>query len=129
MNDDVSRDTGAPRRTPRGVSSVKTGQLLATAFTALFILIGIGVTSGPDEDSAEVVTLFVLFGYAVACVLVAWWRPAIGALSLAVAGVALAVFFAGVGGDDRVLLALIFGGPYLLSAILLWYGMSRLSRA
>jgi len=127
MNDDVSRDTGARRRTPRGVSSVKTGQLLATAFTALFILIGL--SSGLDEDSAEVVTLFVLFGLAVACVLVAWWRPAIGALSLALAGVALAVFFAVVGAHDRVLLALIFGGPYLLCALLLWYGMSRLSRA
>src|SRR3972149_9954246 len=110
MNDDVSRDTGARRRTPRGVSSVKTGQLLATAFTALFILRGL--TSGLDEDSAEVVTLFVLFGYAVACVLVAWWRPAIGALSVAVAGVALAVFFASVGGGGRGVVApLLRGGP------------------
>jgi hypothetical protein len=127
MNDDVTRDTGATRRTPRGASSVKTGQLLATAFTALFILRGL--TSGLDEGSTEIVTLFVLFGYAVACVLVAWWRPAIGALSLAIAGVALTVFFAGAGGDDRVLLALIFGGPYLLSALLLWFGSARLARA
>ncbi len=49
--------------------------------------------------------------------------------ALALAGIALAVFFAIVGGDDRVLLALIFGGPYLLAALLLWFGASRLARA
>jgi Flp pilus assembly protein TadB len=99
---------------------------LASAVTALFIFVGLN--SGLHEESVEVITLFVLFGVAVASVLVAWWKMGLGARALALAGIALAVFFAVVGGDDRVMLALIFGGPYLLSALLLWFGAARLAR-
>ncbi len=102
-------------------------RLLATVVTGLFVVIGLITTI--DEATAEVIVLFVLFGVAVVCVAVAWWSAAIGARALALAGIALAVFFAIVGGDDRVLLALMFGGPYLLSALLLWFGASRLARA
>jgi len=99
---------------------------LATAMTAFFIVIGLNTV---DETTAEVMALFVLFGVAVVCVLVAWWSAGLGARALALAGIALALFFAIVGGDDRVLLALIFGSPYLLAALLLWFGASRLARA
>lgn len=98
---------------------------MATAVTALFIAIGLG--SSLHEDSAEVIALFVLFGVAVVSVLVAWWNAGRGALALALAGIALAVFFMAVGGDDRAVLALLFGGPYLLSALLLAFGARRLS--
>ncbi|MEE8347376.1 MAG: hypothetical protein V3S20_08520, partial [Dehalococcoidia bacterium] len=90
MSDDVTRDSVGPRRTPRGVPSVKAAQMLATVITALFVLVGL--TSGLHKGSAEVITLFVLIGVAVACVTVAWWRAAIGALSLTLAGVAMATF-------------------------------------
>jgi len=100
---------------------------LATAVTGLFIVIGL--ITFLDEHAAKVIALLVLFGVAVACVLVAWWQAGLGARALALAGIALVVFFAIVGGDDRVLLALIFGGPYLLSALLLWFGASRLAKA
>ncbi|KKK71066.1 hypothetical protein LCGC14_2917700, partial [marine sediment metagenome] len=63
-----------------------------------------------------------------ACVLVAWLNAGLGARALALAGIALAVFFAIIGGDDRVLLALVFGSPYLASALVLWFGASRLAR-
>ena len=127
MSEDAGRETVAPHRTPRGLPSVVAARVTATAVTVLFIVIGLSTTL--DEATAEVIALFVLFGVAVVCVLVAWWSAGLGALALALAGIALAVFFAIVGGDDRVLLALIFGGPYLLSALLLWFGASRLARA
>ena len=101
--------------------------MLATAVTGLFIVIGL--IAFLDEPAVKVIALLILLGVAVACVLVAWRHAGLGALALALVGVALAVFFAIVGGDDRVLLALIFGGPYLLSAFLLWFGASRLARA
>jgi hypothetical protein len=100
---------------------------MATAVTGLFVVIG--VNSNLDEATAEVVALFVLIGVAVFCVIVAWLSAGLGSRALTLAGIALAVFFAVVGGDDRVLLALVFGGPYLLSALLLWFGASRLARA
>ncbi len=102
-------------------------RLLATVVTGLFIVIGLSASL--DEQAAEIIVLFVLIGVAVVCVLLAWWSVALGARALAIAGIALAVFFAIVGGDDRVPLALMFGGPYLLSALLLWFGASRLARA
>jgi hypothetical protein len=102
-------------------------RVLATAVTGLFVVISLIMTL--DEAAAEVIALFVLIGVAVVCVLVAWLSARLGSRALALAGIALAVFFAITGGDDRVLLALIFGGPYLLSALLLWFGASRLARA
>ena len=127
MSADVTQETVAPRRTPRGRPSVIAARVLATAVTGLFVVIGLITTL--DEAAAEVIALFVLFSVAVACVLVAWLSARLGTRALALAGIALAVFFAIVGGDDRVLLALIFGGPYLLAALLLWFGASRLARA
>ncbi len=100
---------------------------LATAVTGLFIVMG--VITGLNEPAAEVIVLFVLFGGAVACVLLAWLHAGLGARALALAGIALVVFFTVAGGDDRALLALIFGAPYLLAALLLWFGASRLARA
>ena len=126
MSEDAGQETVAPRRTPRGRPSVVAARTLATAMTAFFIVIGLNTV---DETTAEVMALFVLFGVAVVCVLVAWWSAGLGARALALAGIALALFFAIVGGDDRVLLALIFGSPYLLAALLLWFGASRLARA
>jgi hypothetical protein len=127
MSEDAGQETVAARRTPRGRPSVMAARALATAVTGLFIVIGL--ITFLDEHAAKVIALLVLFGVAVACVLVAWWQAGLGARALALAGIALVVFFAIVGGDDRVLLALIFGGPYLLSAVLLWFGASRLARA
>ena len=127
MSEDVTQETVAPRRTPRGRPSVMAARVLATAVTGLFVVIGLNRTL--DEATAEVIALFVLIGVAVVCVLVAWLSAGLGSRALALAGIALAVFFAIAGDDDRVLLALIFGGPYLLSALLLWFGASRLARA
>ncbi|TET95622.1 MAG: hypothetical protein E3J29_06560 [Dehalococcoidia bacterium] len=127
MSEDAGQETVPARRTPRGRPSVMAARMLATVVTGLFIVIGL--ITFLDEATAEVIALFVLIGVAVACVLVAWWQAGLGSRALALAGIALAVFFAIVGGDDRVLLALIFGGPYLLSALLLWFGASRLARA
>lgn len=127
MSEDVRNETVAARRIPRGQPSVMAARMLATAVTGLFIIIGL--IAFLDEPAAKLTTLLILLGAAVACVLVAWWQAGLGARVLALAGIALAVFFAVVGGDDRVLLALIFGGPYLLSAFLLWFGASRLARA
>ena len=127
MSDDGGHGTVAGRRTPRGRPSIVAAPLLATAVTVFFIVFGL--ITGPDEQTAEVIVLFVLFGVAVACVLVAWWSAGLGTWALALAGIALAVFFVIVGGDNRALLALIFGGPYLLSAVLLWFGASLLARA
>ena len=112
---------------PRGRPSIVAARLLATAVTAFFIVFGL--ITGPDEQTAEVIVLFVLFGVAVTCVLAAWWSTGLGTWALALAGIALAVFFVIVGGDNRALLALIFGGPYLLSAVLLWFGAALLARA
>lgn len=127
MSEDVRNETVAARRIPRGRPSVMAARMLATAVTGLFIITGL--IAFLDEPAAKVTALLVLFGVAVACVLVAWWHAGLGALALALAGIALAVFFAVVGGDERALLATIFGGPYLLSAVLLWFGASRLARA
>jgi len=127
MSDDAGHETVAPRRTPRGRPSVMAARVLATAVTVLFLVIGL--STGLDERAAEVIVLFVLFGVAVTCVLVAWWNAGIGVWALALAGIALAVFFAIVGGDDKALLALIFGSPYLLCAVLLWFGASLLARS
>ena len=127
MSDDGGHETVGGRRTPRGRPSVVAARLLATAVTAFFIVIGL--STGLDEQTAEVIVLLVLFGVAVACVLVAWRSAGLGTWALALAGIALAVFFVIVGGDNRALLALIFGGPYLLSAVLLWFGASLLARA
>jgi hypothetical protein len=127
MSEDAGQETVAARRIPRGLPSVVVARTLATAVTGLFIVIGL--ITFLDEHAAKVIPLLALIGVAVACVLIAWWQAALGARALALAGVALVVFFAIVGGDDRVLLALIFGGPYLLSALLLWFGASRLARA
>lgn len=94
--------------------------------TVLFVVIGL---SAIGEATAEVIALFVLFGVAVVCVLLAWWNAGLGVWALALIGIALAVFFAIVGRDDKALLALIFGGPYLLCAVLLWFGSSLLARS
>ncbi len=127
MSEDAGQETAAARRIPRGLPSVMAARALATAVTGLFIVIGL--ITFLDEHAAKVIAVLALFGVAVACVLIAWWRAALGARALALVGIALVVFFAIVGGDDRVLLALLFGGPYLLSALLLWFGASRLARA
>jgi hypothetical protein len=125
VSETAGDETVAGRRIPRGRPSIAVARLLATAVTGLFIFIGLNTI---DQATAEMIALFVLFGVAVLCTLVAWWRAVIGSRALALAGIALAVFFAIVGGDDKVLLALIFGGPYLLCALLLWFGASRLAR-
>jgi hypothetical protein len=127
MSEDARNETVAARRMPRGRPSVMAARMLATAVTGLFIVIGL--IAFLDEPAAKVIALLVLLGVAVACVLAAWWHTGLGAPALALAGIALAVFFAVVGDDERVLLALIFGAPYLLSAFLLWFGASRLARA
>lgn len=127
MSQETAPNAAATRRTPRGLPSVMAGRTLATGFTALLFLIGL--TSGLHEDSAEVIALFVMFGLAAVCSLLAWWKAGPGAPAVALAGLALAVFFAAAGGDDRLLLALLFGGPYLLAALLLWFGASRLAGA
>jgi FtsH-binding integral membrane protein len=127
MSEDSTQETAAPGRIPRGRPSVIAARVMATAVTVLFVVIGL--STGLDERAAEVIVLFGLIGVAVVCVLVAWVSAALGARALLLAGIALAVFFAIVGGDDKVLLALIFGGPYLLSALLLWFGALRLARS
>jgi hypothetical protein len=127
MSEDAGNEPVAARRIPRGRPSVMAARMLATAATGLFIVIGL--IAFLDEPAAKLTALLVLLGVAVACVLVAWWQAGLGARVLGLAGIALAVFFAVVGGDERALLALIFGGPYLLSAVLLWFGASRLARA
>ncbi len=127
MSEQAREETSGSPRSVRGLPSVMAARILATAMTALFIYMG--MSASLDESSAEVIALFLLFGLAAASVLVAWWKAAPGVGMLALAGIALAVFFAVVGGDNRVLLALVFGGPYLLSALVLWFGLSRRARA
>jgi hypothetical protein len=127
MSEDVRNETVAARRPLRGRPSIMAARVLATAVTGLFIVIGL--ITFLDEHAAKVIALLALLGVTVACVLVAWWQAELGARALALAGIVLAVFFAIIGGDDRLLLALIFGVPYLLAALLLWFGASRLASA
>lgn len=127
MREGAGPEAVAGRRIPRGRPSIVAARLLATAMTGLFIVIGLATTV--DEAAGEVIALLVLLGVAMVCVLVAWLSTRVGAGALALAGIALAAFFVIVGGDDKVLLALVFGGPYLLSALLLWFGALRLARA
>lgn len=111
-----------PHRTSRP-PSVAVARVVVTAMTGLFLYIGL--RAGREWPTTEIVVLLALLGVAAACAALAWWEATMGGLALVLVGVALAVFFIVVGGDDSLLLAGIFGAPYLLAGLLLFVGSVR----
>jgi hypothetical protein len=118
--------THTPHRTSRP-PSVAGARVVVTAITGLFLYIGVRV--GQEGSTTEIVVLLALLGVAAACTALAWWQATMGGLALVLVGVALAVFFIVVGGDDGLLLAGIFGVPYLLAGLLLFLGSVRSASA
>ncbi len=118
---------GGERRWRRGRPSILIGRVLATGFTVFFVASAAPV--GLDNGGTEFTLLLALLAVAALAVAIAWWNAAQGAVALAVAGLGLAVFGAAVASEDQLPVALLLGGPYLLSAALLWFGATRLTRA
>jgi len=114
--------THTPHRTSRP-PSVAVARVVVTAITGLFLYIGVRV--GQEGSTTEIIVLLALLCAGAACTALAWWQATMGGLALVLVGVALAVFFIVVGGDDGLLLAGFFGVPYLLGGLLLFVGSVR----
>jgi hypothetical protein len=121
---------GGARRWRRGRPSILIGRLLATGFTLFFLILALGdaATEGPAL-STEGIAVALVLGLAMLAVILAWWDAALGALALAVVGLAMAILVAVTANRNQVPVAIVLGGPYVLSAALLWFGNARLRRA
>jgi hypothetical protein len=117
----------AKRRWRRGRPSILAGRLVPTGFT--LFLIAFAAPVGLNDGNTEFGLLLALLAVAALAVTIAWWNAVQGAMALAVTGLGLAIFGAAVVTEDHLLVALLLGGPYLLSAMLLWFGAFRLARA
>lgn len=109
----------------RGRPSILAGRAIATGFTALFL--AIIVSGGPA--GAEGTAFVIMLALVAAAVAIAWWEAGLGVLALTGGGLALAVLGAIIADRNQVPVALLLGGPYLVAAGLMWFGLARLSRA
>ena len=121
---------GGERRWRRGRPSILVGRALATGFTAFFLALGLGdaATEG-FALTTEGVAVALVLGLATLVVILAWWNVALGAPALAAVGLAMAILVAVTANRNQVPVAIALGGPYAVSAVLLWFGSARLRRA
>lgn len=92
--------------------------LIANLF---FLLIGIGEALSPTAPfSVEIVPVIILIGTCVIGYILSWWREGIGGALIFVAGLILGsyVFFAA--GRNKLLVASIYGSPYLVVGVSFW---------
>ncbi len=117
---------GIQRRGWGGRPSIFTGRMAATAFTALYLFLF--ARQGVENVTFEIVALVFLLGAVGLAVVAAWYSARWGVIGLTASGLALAAFAALVVRHDQVSTALILGVPYIITAALLWYGTTRLSK-
>ena len=112
-----------------GGLSVLAGRLLATGFTAFFLLFAIGEAATEGLGlSAEGIGVATVFGLAALSVILAWRDAALGALALAAVGLAIAVLVAVTADTNQVRAMAIMSAPYFFSSILIWFGLWRLAK-
>ncbi len=114
----------------RGRPSILAGRALATGFTVFFLALALGdaATEGPALTTEGIAVALVL-GLAMLAVILAWWDAALGAPALAVVGLAMAILVLVIANRNQVPVAIVLGGPYVISAALLWFGNAGLRRA
>jgi hypothetical protein len=113
--------TGGPRW--RGRISILAGRVAATGFTLLLLtLVAAAGPSGPAGPA-----FLVVLGLVASAVALAWWRPTLGVLALVAAGGTLAVFGAVVAGRNPELVAAVLGGPFVMSGLVVWFGVERMA--
>ena len=115
---------------PRLKPSVQVGRLLATGFTAFFLLLALReVATDGHSFSAEAIGIAIVLGLAVLAVVIAWWEPSLGIYALAAVGLAIAILVAVTAEEDQEVGVVAMSGPYLLSSILIWLGVWRMARS
>jgi hypothetical protein len=107
----------------RGRISILAGRATATGFTLLYLALVVG--EGPG--GAEGIGFLVLLGLVAAAVAVAWWSATMGVLALVTVGGALALFSAVAADRNPGLAAVVLGGPYVLSGLVVWFGVERMA--
>ncbi len=95
----------------------------ASAFWLFAVMMGLVGPSTPW--SLEAVLLAALVAFGAAALVAAWQWQGIGSLLLLIAGAALCAFAAIVAGRNQILIAILLGGPFLLSGALLRLGLAR----
>jgi hypothetical protein len=102
------------------------GRLLASGFTAIFLLFAVGEAATEGLGlSAEGIGVATVFGLAALSVILAWRDAALGVLALAAAGLAIAILVAVTAEANHVRAMAIMSSPYFLSSVLVWSGLRR----
>ena len=113
-----------------GGTFILLGRLLASLFTAFFLLFAIGEAATEGLGfSAEGIGVATVFGLAALSVILAWRDAALGAAAFAAAGLAFAILVAVTAEANQVRAMAIMSSPYFISSILVWFGVRRLAGA
>ena len=106
------------------------GRIIATLAIIFLFLFALG--EGISEllmkgmkIKVEGLVLFLLLLLAAGSTIIAWVRGKIGAHLFLISGLCLAVFSFIIAARNRWLMALIMGGPFLLSAILIYFAIRK----
>ena len=102
------------------------GRLLASGFTAIFLLFAVGETATEGLSlAAEAIGITIVLGLAVLAVVIAWRDPPLGPYALAAVGLAIAILVAVTSEANHVRAMAIMSSPYFLSSVLVWSGLRR----
>ena len=120
----MSPGLGLQQRT--GGTFILLGRLLASLFTAFFLLFAIGEAATEGVGlSAEGIGVALVAALAAVAVAIAWRDAALGTASLAAAGLAFAILVAVTAEANQVRAMAIMSAPYFVSSALIWLGMRR----
>jgi hypothetical protein len=113
-----------------GGTFILLGRLLASLFTAFFLLFAIGEAATEGLGlSAEGIGVALVAALAALAVGLAWRDTALGAAAFAAAGLAFAILVAVTAEANQVRAIAIMSSPYFISSILVWFGVRRAAGA